>query len=150
MSRSYEDGYTVEVDPNDQEAGADLQDARFQQSADLHRILHSAYTFVRSYETNQSIAGLTLDHLLREQIQSLKKGEKRVMSDAEGSGIDSRPSRWDQIDYIETMLNKVVETIEKAGDDRDRLLSLGIYESHSKVTKTDANGNTSTTWEYWP
>lgn len=100
-----------------------------QKSLDLHRVLHSAYSFVRGMATNSSIASLTLDHLLEEHIRALKMGEKRVMSDAGGTGFDSRPSRWDQIDEVEQKFLEVIGAIEKAGNDPDKLRSLGIYEA---------------------
>lgn len=126
--------------PETSDEGQATTDQRKKQSSDLHRILHSAYSFVRSVETNNSISALTLDHLLKEHIQALgsdpekRKTEKRVMSDATGTGFDSRPSRWDQINEMEKQFNNVIEVIKKAGDDPAKLKALGIYEVDQETT----------------
>lgn len=131
---------------NDEE---EWSSAEKKQSSDLHRILHSAYTFVRSSETNNSISALTLDHLLKEHIQALgsdpekRKTEKRVMSDATGAGFDSRASRWDQIDDMEKQFNGVIKAIKEAGDDIAKLKALGIYEVDQETV--DAGTAVSTT-----
>ena len=119
-------GQQVTAPPADD--GVGVSNARAMQSTDLHRILQSAYSFIRGVETNSAIAGLTLDHLLKDHIQSLKKGQKRTMSDATGSGFDARPSRWDQIDDMEKKFNKVIELLEQVGDDKAKLVGIGVYE----------------------
>ena len=97
-------------------------------ATDLHSVLHSAYTFVRSMETNSSIAALTLDHLLQDHINALKKGSTTVMSDATGTGIGSRKSRWDQLDELQSQFNSVISSLQNAGNDPEKLQALGVYE----------------------
>lgn len=95
---------------------------------DLRITLHSAYTLVRSVESNRSIAAITLDHLIQESIDSIKKGEKRDIIDAKGESVGNRISKIDALEQLEESLNKVVEAVEQAGDDEEKLSALGIYE----------------------
>ena len=83
----------------------------------------------RANEANKAIGALTLDHLIEEQIQRLKQGEKRTILDAAGQDTGSRPSRWDQIDAMVKEMDQAIDAIEKAGDDEDRLASIGIQRT---------------------
>lgn len=102
----------------------------------LRRILHSAYSYVRSVESNKAVAAITLDHLIQEQITSLKQGETQAISSPKGEDLGTRPSRWDQLDNLKTQINSVVEAIREAGDDPVKLKKLGIYEG-SKTFSSD-------------
>lgn len=81
----------------------------------LRTVLHSAFSFVRATETNRATSAITLDHLLQERVTSIQK--------------DKLPA----LDDLEKKLKSVVEAIEKAGTDAERLKQLGIYE----VDKSD-------------
>lgn len=96
---------------------------------DIQRVLHSAYAFIRGVEANKSTSSLTLDHLLSEQIQRLKQGETTVILDSAGQDTGSRPSRWDAIDAMVKEVDQVVDATIQAGDDEDRLTSLGLQEA---------------------
>jgi hypothetical protein len=90
--------------------------------------LHSAFSFVKGVEQNQASASLTLDHLLSQQISSLKGGETRELLDGRGGSLGKRISRWDRIDQLQSDLEEVIKAIVAAGDDPAKLRALGIYE----------------------
>lgn len=96
--------------------------------SDSRRILHSAYSFIRSVESNKAISSLTLDHVLQEHITSLKKGEMRGILDGSGKSLGSRSSRFDQIEELERDLDKLVRAVKGAGDDRQKLADLGLTD----------------------
>jgi hypothetical protein len=94
----------------------------------LRAVLHSAFTYVRSYEANQATANITLDHLLVEHLASLKKDETRNIVDGRGTVVGQRPSRWDRIDQLEKDVLAAVEAVAAAGEDSDQLQRIGVYE----------------------
>lgn len=108
--------------------------------SDVQRILHSAYSFIRGVESNKAAGALTLDHLLQEQIQRLKQAETRVIVDAAGQETGSRPSLWDRLDALEKDVDNVVDAIEQAGDDEDRLSVLGVQDVADDSSDTGATG----------
>lgn len=95
-------------------------------SDDVRRVLHSAYSFVRSVESNKAISALTLDHMIQAQINRLKKGTTTDILDAAGESLGDRPSRWDQLDALEQEVQSVVNAIEQAGSDPAKLSALGL------------------------
>lgn len=95
----------------------------------LRTVLSDSYSYVRSTEANQSASAVTLDHILSEQINFLKKDATRDMVDGQGSAVGKRPSRWDRIDSLEKMLKATLDVISSAGDDKAKLVSIGIYEA---------------------
>jgi hypothetical protein len=105
-------------------------------SQDIRTVLHSAFSFVRGTEVNKATAALTLDHLIQEQIKTLKRGETISVLDGQGSTIDHRPSRWDQLDALEHDLDQAVAAIQAAGDDQAKLAALGIFEA-DQPSKSD-------------
>jgi hypothetical protein len=105
-------------------------------SQDIRTKLHAAFTFVRSVEANRATASLTLDHLIQEQISSLKKGELRAVRDGVGTVIDNRISRWDQLETLQKDMEAVVSAIRGAKEDPDTLRRLGIFEVDAE-TKSD-------------
>lgn len=107
-------------------------------SQDIRTKLHSAFAFVRGVEVNKATAALTLDHIIQEQINTLKKGELRAVRDGQGTAIDQRPSRWDQLDALGKDIASVVQTISDANDDPDILKHLGIFEADKESTSDDA------------
>lgn len=94
----------------------------------LRKVLHSAYTFVRSVEVNRASSALTLDHLIQEQIDTYKQGSKRSILDAQGEVAANRISKIDALDTLQQELDQVVSAIKAAGSDAGRLRELGIYE----------------------
>jgi len=106
----------------------------------LRTTLHSAFSFVRSVESNKALSSVTLDHLIREQIAFLKKDSSRDIVDGQGESIGGRPSRWDRIDWLERVLTLAIQTIEDAGNDSEKLKSVGIYEVDMDKD-TDPEGN---------
>jgi DNA-binding transcriptional regulator YhcF (GntR family) len=94
---------------------------------DLRRVLHSAYTFVRSIEVNKATASITLDHLLQEQIFRLKKGQTRAIIDAKGDNIGNRISYLDELDTLEKEIADVIKAVQAAGTDPEKLQALGIF-----------------------
>lgn len=94
----------------------------------LRSVLYSAFSFVRSIESNQATTALTLDHLIGQQIQSLKSGVTRPLLDGRGEVVGHRISRWDAIDKLEKDLLDAIEAVQNAGDDPELLAMLGIYE----------------------
>lgn len=97
-------------------------------SEDVRRALHSAYTLVRSVESNKAISTWTLDHMVQEQITRLKQGEVRSFVDGAGESVGSRTSKYDQLTDIETQVTNAVQAIKKAAGDPDKLHELGVYE----------------------
>ncbi len=101
--------------------------------SDLRRVLHSAYTFVRSQEINKATASLTLDHMIQEQINTLKKGQTRAFLDAKGDDDGSRVSYLDSLDTLEKELADVVKAVKDAGSDTEKLAALGITETDNET-----------------
>lgn len=97
--------------------------------SDLRSILHSSFAYVRGTEVNKATAALTLDHIIQEQIKTLKKGETRDILDGQGTSLEHRPSRLDRLDALEADINKVVDALVAAGDDAEKLSALGIFEA---------------------
>lgn len=99
--------------------------------SDLRRVLHSAYSFIRSVEVNKASASLTLDHMIQEQIATLKKGETRALLDSKGESTGSRISYIDTLESLEKELADVVKAVKDAGTDSAKLQALGIFETDS-------------------
>src|SRR3954471_20656740 len=97
-------------------------------SQDARRILHSAYTFVRSIESNKAAAALTLDHVLEEQIAILKKSEVREILDGKGESVGNRISRYDTLVNLEADMTKLVAAMKSAGSDEAKLATLGFNQ----------------------
>lgn len=104
--------------------------------SDLRRVLHSAYSLIRSVEVNKASASLTLDHMIQEQVARLKKGEERALLDAKGSSVGSRISFIDSLDALEKEIADVVKAVKDAGTDPAKLQQLGIFETDSSGTST--------------
>jgi hypothetical protein len=97
--------------------------------SDVQKILHSAYSFIRGVESNKAASSITLDHLLQEQIDRLQKDSSRDITDSQGQKVDARPSMWDRLDALEKDVDNVVDAVDAAGDDEDRLNDLGLQET---------------------
>ncbi|TXH11750.1 MAG: hypothetical protein E6R04_00520 [Spirochaetes bacterium] len=104
--------------------------------SDLRRVLHSAYSLIRSVEVNKASASLTLDHMIQEQVARLKKGEERALLDSKGSSVGSRISFIDSLDALEKEVTDVVKAVKDAGTDPAKLQKLGIFETDSSGTST--------------
>lgn len=96
--------------------------------SDLRSTLHSAYAFIRSVEVNKATAALTLDHLLQEQIQRLKASTTRAVLDSKGENHGNRISYLDTLDALSQDIQNVVQAVNNAGSDAEKLTALGIYE----------------------
>lgn len=94
--------------------------------SNVRSVLHSAYSFVRSVETNRAIASLTLDHLLQDQIQAILGGEERSILDAAGESLDRRTSKLDTLDRLDADVSAVVKAVMDAGNDPEKLAELGL------------------------
>ena len=101
--------------------------------SDSRRILHSAYSFVRSVESNRSISSLTLDHLIQEHITSIKKGAVRSLLDAKGESMGNRASKFDQLDELERDVEKLATAVKAAGDDQAKLADLGFSDDKAEA-----------------
>lgn len=95
-------------------------------ASSIEELVQSAYSFIRSQESNKSIAALTLDHLLQRHIDTIQGGSTRVLLDATGRVAGVRISRLDQLQAIEDGINQVVKALEQAGDDPAKLDALGM------------------------
>jgi len=105
-------------------------------SQDTRRILHSAYSFIRSIESNKAAAAVTLDHMIGEQITSLKKQETRDILDGKGESIGKRISKWDALDALEKEITDLVKSIKDAGDDQAKLSALGLNDQDLESEST--------------
>lgn len=95
----------------------------------LRKVLHSAYTFIRSVEVNKASASLTLDHLIQEQIDAYKQSSKRAIIDAKGEDVGNRTSKLDDLDTLQQEVDAVVKSVKDAGSDGEKLRALGVYET---------------------
>lgn len=77
----------------------------------LRTVLHQAFSTIRASETNRSTSAITLDHLLQEQVTSIEQ------------------AKLPALDSLEKSLKAVVQSIEDAGTDTERLKQLGVYEA---------------------
>lgn len=95
----------------------------------VRTVLHSAYTFVRSVESNKASSALTLDHLIQEQIDAYQQNGQTAILDAAGNNVGNRLSKLDQLDTLKQQLDSVVQSISNAGKDPEKLNELGIFEA---------------------
>jgi len=95
-------------------------------ASSIQDLVHTAYSFVRGQEANRSIAALTLDHLIQQQIDGIKGGDTRALLGAAGDVVGMRPSKLSILDSIEKSIDQVVQAVESAGDDPSKLDALGL------------------------
>lgn len=92
-------------------------------------MLHSAYSVIRGIEQNRSMAPVTLDHLLKDQIEAIKGGESAFILLA-STGTRSQKvlkiSRLAMLDNIEKAVDQVVKAVSSAGSDKAKLRDLGL------------------------
>jgi len=111
-------------------------------SQDIRSILYAGYSFVRSIEENKAIASITMDHLIQDYITSIKQGEVRDITDAQGNTVNQRTSRYDQLSDLLTSFNNAIQAIQDAGDDPGKLAALGIFGVDSQtVSNSDQSTN---------
>lgn len=111
-------------------------------SQDIRSTLADGFTFVRSIASNQSLAGLTLDHLLQDYIDSIKKGATTTIIDGQGQSVGSRASRYDQLSDLLTNMQNAVQAMQNAGDDPAKLEALGLFQTDfATVADTDPSSN---------
>ena len=104
---------------------------------DLRQTLYSAYAFVRSMESNAAVAGLTLDHLINQQILALNQNSTTPILDSKGTSMGDRVSRYDQLTKLGTDIQNVVNQIKAAGNDRAKLAAIGIFELDGVTNAAD-------------
>jgi hypothetical protein len=105
-------------------------------ASDIRASLHSVYALIRGVESNKSIAAITLDHLIEEQIQSIEGGSSRYLLNAAGDITnDLRPSKLDELTRIQESIDQLVAAIEKAGDDPEILATLGLVSNSNGGTE---------------
>lgn len=95
-------------------------------SDSLRRSLAAGFSFIRGVEVNRSTAAITLDHLIDEQIRSISHGETREMLDGKGAKYGGRISKLDALDAVEKDIKEAAQAVRDAGDDVDKLASMGI------------------------
>jgi hypothetical protein len=95
---------------------------------DIRRIIHSAYSLIRSDQANRSISSLTLDHLLQEHINLISRSETRQINSEQGGDEGNRVSKIDQLNTIKSELDSVIRAIDSAQGDPDSLEDLGLKE----------------------
>lgn len=106
-------------------------------SQDIRSLLFSGYAFVRSIEENKAMTAVTFDHIIQDYITSIKQGEIRDIIDSQGRTTNQRTSRYDQLSDLLTGFNNAIQAIQTAGDDAEKLRSIGIFEADSPTAKDD-------------
>lgn len=96
----------------------------------IRQILSSAYSYVRSQETNQSTSAITLDHLIQSRIDSIKKGAVTQITNSQGDSIGDKPSRYDVLANIQSSMDLLAKALENAGNDPDKLAVLGLEQEN--------------------
>lgn len=100
-------------------------------------MLHSAYAAIRGMEMNRSMAPVTLDHLLKEHIESIKGGQSRLIVLASNGTRDkqtTKVSKLARLDAIKRTVDQVVSAVSNAGSDKAKLRSLGLDDSGTGMT----------------
>lgn len=103
-------------------------------------VLHSAYTYVRSVEANQSSAAITLDYLIDARIKSLQSGAVRNIIDGQGNTVGTRSSRADQLTNLQNSLNQLIQAIQAAGTDEGKLEDLGLIDDGTTTGDVGSEG----------
>lgn len=80
------------------------------------RILHSAYSFIRSIEERKAYSAYTLDHAIQEQIDRLDENSNRDILDA-SSSIGLRPSRYRQLTDLEDSITALANDWSPSPED---------------------------------
>ena len=79
-------------------------------------LLHSAYSFVRSVESNKGLAAVTLEHVIQEQIERIEGGSSRNLLSVSGSISGERLSKLAVLDRVEDGINSVIQYLEDRVD----------------------------------
>lgn len=105
-------------------------------AGDVQDRLHAAYSAIRGREQNRALAPVTLDHLLKEHIESIQGGDSRTLLAASGTRDkgNNRISKIDALDALKSDVEAVVRAIEKAGSDTTKLRLLGLDGSGQEST----------------
>lgn len=94
---------------------------------DFQLSLASAYALIRGNEENVAVANLTLDNLITDQISRLKgDSSKGSTYDAQGNLVDVRQTRYEALTQLETRITSLVQAVNDAGSDYDKLTALGL------------------------
>lgn len=105
---------------------------------DLRRQLHSAFAFVRSVETNKSLANIELEHLIKEHIENIKSveaegGKARTITDYKNQSYGDRLTKIDRLLALQEQMKNVVSTLNSLKDNPDALKAMGLYETEYVV-----------------
>lgn len=100
---------------------------------EITRALQAAYAQLKGAEANKALVPYSLDHAIQEQIDSLKTDSS---STGAVSAVDTKystskskrkkPTKYERLLAVQSDLQKIVDTVKKAGDDPAKLSKLGL------------------------
>jgi ribosomal protein S17E len=91
-------------------------------SDQIRKAIADTYTFVRSREINNTIAGFTLDHYI-DEAKRLIKGDDRQLRDASGQdslAVGTRPTQLESLASIQQAFNDAFEDAKKLAEKADK------------------------------
>jgi hypothetical protein len=106
-------------------------------AGNVNEMLYAAYSAIRGREQCRSMAPITLDHLLKDHIESIKGGDSRTVILAASGTRDqgnNRVSKLDALDAVKQNVDQVVKAFDKAGNDLTKLRMLGLDGSGQSST----------------
>lgn len=102
---------------------------------EVRRAISNVYTFVRSQETNKTIASYTFDHYIQEAKDRIKGGVGvdvngitqvgRAIRDAAGQAFDVRPPKLEALAALEASFNKQFDKAKQLALAADKKASSG-------------------------
>ena len=98
-------------------------------AGNVNEMLYAAYAAIRGREQSRSMVPITLDHLLKDQIESIKGGDSRLVVMAASGSRDkgnNRVTKLDALAAIQQNVDQVVKSFDKAGSDKTKLAELGL------------------------
>ena len=108
-------------------------------AGDVNEMMYAAYAAIRGREQSRSMAPITLDHLLKAQIEAIKGGDSRgVLLAATGTRDqgNNRVTKLDALDAIQKNVDQVVKAFDKAGSDKTKLRALGLDDYGQETNST--------------
>ena len=113
---------------------------------DLRVTMAAAYALVKNAETNKAVAGLTIDHLIQEQLASLKSGVvDQGTVDIGGPTASSGTSKWDQLDALGNDLTQLADQLNQAGTDGGASSDMGLLPEDTETPAPDEPSSSVTT-----
>lgn len=98
-------------------------------AGNVNEMLYAAYAAIRGREQSRSMAPITIDHLLKDQIEAIKGGDSRLVVLASSGSRDkgnNRVTKLDALDTLQRNVDQVVKAFDKAGSDKTKLADLGL------------------------